>query len=115
MVAPDGKIMYISETASVHLGLSQVCYGCGWAEVGHQLDVPNSRTQMPITRGESWQILTTFTSQCIPLFSVGIHLGIYFFIFGMYYLPLLPQRGVSIFKALCIFESNPTEVNMIYF
>lgn len=25
MVAPDGKIMYISETASVHLGLSQVC------------------------------------------------------------------------------------------
>ena len=24
MVAPDGKIMYISETASVHLGLSQV-------------------------------------------------------------------------------------------
>lgn len=25
VVAPDGKIMYISETASVHLGLSQVC------------------------------------------------------------------------------------------
>lgn len=24
VVAPDGKIMYISETASVHLGLSQV-------------------------------------------------------------------------------------------
>lgn len=27
VVAPDGKIMYISETASVHLGLSQVCGG----------------------------------------------------------------------------------------
>lgn len=26
VVAPDGKIMYISETASVHLGLSQVGY-----------------------------------------------------------------------------------------
>lgn len=26
VVAPDGKIMYISETASVHLGLSQVSY-----------------------------------------------------------------------------------------
>lgn len=26
VVAPDGKIMYISETASVHLGLSQVKY-----------------------------------------------------------------------------------------
>jgi PAS fold len=26
VVAPDGKIMYISETASVHLGLSQVCF-----------------------------------------------------------------------------------------
>lgn len=26
VVAPDGKIMYISETASVHLGLSQVCH-----------------------------------------------------------------------------------------
>jgi len=27
VVAPDGKIMYISETASVHLGLSQVGWG----------------------------------------------------------------------------------------
>lgn len=27
VVAPDGKIMYISETASVHLGLSQVSFG----------------------------------------------------------------------------------------
>lgn len=27
VVAPDGKIMYISETASVHLGLSQVGVG----------------------------------------------------------------------------------------
>jgi len=27
VVAPDGKIMYISETASVHLGLSQVSVG----------------------------------------------------------------------------------------
>lgn len=27
VVAPDGKIMYISETASVHLGLSQVRWG----------------------------------------------------------------------------------------
>ena len=26
VVAPDGKIMYISETASVHLGLSQVSF-----------------------------------------------------------------------------------------
>lgn len=26
VVAPDGKIMYISETASVHLGLSQVMH-----------------------------------------------------------------------------------------
>lgn len=28
VVAPDGKIMYISETASVHLGLSQVVLWC---------------------------------------------------------------------------------------
>lgn len=28
VVAPDGKIMYISETASVHLGLSQVGWSC---------------------------------------------------------------------------------------
>jgi hypothetical protein len=28
VVAPDGKIMYISETASVHLGLSQVNERC---------------------------------------------------------------------------------------
>ncbi len=27
VVSPDGKIMYISETASVHLGLSQVSDG----------------------------------------------------------------------------------------
>lgn len=36
VVAPDGKIMYISETASVHLGLSQVsapfCLSFNFAE-----------------------------------------------------------------------------------
>lgn len=39
MVAPDGKIMYISETASVHLGLSQVeLTGNSIYEYIHQLD-----------------------------------------------------------------------------
>lgn len=33
VVAPDGKIMYISETASVHLGLSQVRGGESLAPV----------------------------------------------------------------------------------
>lgn len=33
VVAPDGKIMYISETASVHLGLSQVRCGVPLAPV----------------------------------------------------------------------------------
>lgn len=31
VVASDGKIMYISETASVHLGLSQVSCTCAAA------------------------------------------------------------------------------------
>lgn len=49
VVAPDGKIMYISETASVHLGLSQVgewlalagcsVYSQSWKQVGR--DSPN--------------------------------------------------------------------------
>lgn len=35
VVAPDGKIMYISETASVHLGLSQVIERCDIFTVYH--------------------------------------------------------------------------------
>lgn len=38
VVAPDGKIMYISETASVHLGLSQVSLRTGnYSEVSMEL------------------------------------------------------------------------------
>ncbi|KAF3702935.1 Single-minded -like protein 1 Class E basic helix-loop-helix protein 14 [Channa argus] len=33
VVAPDGKIMYISETASVHLGLSQVIHCSGYLKI----------------------------------------------------------------------------------
>nr|CAD7585560.1 unnamed protein product [Timema genevievae] len=44
VVAPDGKIMYISETASVHLGLSQV--GVGVAGIRNVL--PDSRTVLVI-------------------------------------------------------------------
>lgn len=63
VVAPDGKIMYISETASVHLGLSQIeLTGSSIFEYIH-----------PSDHEEMTAVLTyspTYSTSCLPEFEV---------------------------------------------
>lgn len=47
VVAPDGKIMYISETASVHLGLSQV--KCMFCSVSSSIYIPAAGHSVSLT------------------------------------------------------------------
>lgn len=58
VVAPDGKIMYISETASTHLGLSQVeLTGNSIFDYIHQLDGPEMQEVLS---------LPTYTNFTLP-------------------------------------------------